>query len=146
MFHEAEGRHARAFQADGSAITEKVRLYARVVAALIEARDNQQDAFDAITVVLPWERFLATVAEAGTLARPAACRRHMGCLSGHVNDCTAKDEDGIVTLTWRGRREDEGRRTCRLWAFRVSVSWRQGGGRMILNDSISHQRQTASRR
>jgi TnpA family transposase len=70
MFRKAEGRHARAFQADGRAINEKVRLYARVGAALIEARDNQQDAFDAITAVLPWERFLATVAEAGTLARP----------------------------------------------------------------------------
>jgi hypothetical protein len=70
MFRKAEGRHARAFQADGRAINEKVRLYARVGAALIEARDNQQDAFNAITAVLPWERFLATVAEAGTLARP----------------------------------------------------------------------------
>ncbi len=70
MFRKAEGRHARAFQADGRAINEKVRLYARVGAALIEARDNQQDAFDAITAVLPWDRFLTTVAEARTLARP----------------------------------------------------------------------------
>ena len=36
-------------QADGRAINEKVRLYARVGAALIAARDNKQDAFDAIT-------------------------------------------------------------------------------------------------
>ena len=70
MFRKAEGRHARAFQADGRAINEKVRLYARVGAALIEARDNRQDAFDAIAAVIPWERFLATVAGAGTLARP----------------------------------------------------------------------------
>src|SRR5712672_398059 len=45
------------------------RLYARVGAALIAARDNKQDAFDAITAVIPWDRFLATVAEAMTLAR-----------------------------------------------------------------------------
>src|SRR5947199_673401 len=48
---------------------EKVRLYARVGAALIAARDNKQDPFDAITAVIPWDRFLATVAEAGALAR-----------------------------------------------------------------------------
>jgi len=49
MFRKANERHARAFQADGRAINEKVRLYARVGAALITARDNKQDAFDAIT-------------------------------------------------------------------------------------------------
>ena len=70
MFRKAEGRHARAFQADGRAINEKVRLYARVGAAPIAARDNKQDAFDAIAAVIPWERFVTTVAEAGTLARP----------------------------------------------------------------------------
>ncbi len=35
MFSKAEMRHARAFQADGRAINEKFRLYARVGAALI---------------------------------------------------------------------------------------------------------------
>ncbi len=69
MFRKADERHARAFQADGRAINEKVRLYARVGAALIAARDNQQDAFDAITAVIPWDRFLATVAAAGAPAR-----------------------------------------------------------------------------
>ena len=69
MFRKADERHARAFQADGRAINEKVRLYARVGAALIAARDNKQDAFDAITAVIPWDRFLATVAEAEALAR-----------------------------------------------------------------------------
>ena len=69
MFRKAEGRHARAFQADGRAINEKVRLYARVGAALIAARETKQDAFDAITAVLPWDRFRETVVEAEALAR-----------------------------------------------------------------------------
>ena len=38
-------------------------------AALIAARDNKQDAFDAIAAVIPWDRFLATVEEAAALAR-----------------------------------------------------------------------------
>ena len=70
MFRKAEGRHARAFQADGRAINEKVRLYARVGAALISAHDDEKDAFGAITAVISWERFRATVAEAQALARP----------------------------------------------------------------------------
>ena len=45
MFRKAEGRHARAFQADARAINEKVRLYARVGAALIAAREGKQDAY-----------------------------------------------------------------------------------------------------
>jgi TnpA family transposase len=70
MFRKAEGRRARAFQADGRAINEKVRLYARVGAALITAHDDEQDAFGAIAAVISWERFRATVAEAQALARP----------------------------------------------------------------------------
>jgi hypothetical protein len=69
MLRKAEGLHARAFQADGGAINEKIRLYARVGAALIAAREAKQDPFDAITAVIPWERFRASVAEAETLAR-----------------------------------------------------------------------------
>ena len=70
IFRKAEGRHARAFQADARAINEKVRLYARVGAALITAQTDRQDAFGAITAVIPWERFCKTVAEAKALARP----------------------------------------------------------------------------
>ena len=70
MFRKAEARHARDFQADGRAINEKVRLYARVGAALIAAHDGKQDAFNAIATVIPWERFRTTVAEAAALTRP----------------------------------------------------------------------------
>jgi hypothetical protein len=69
MFRRAEGRHARAFQADGRAINEKVRLYARVGGALLAAREGGRDAFEAVDAVIPWERFRATVEEAEALAR-----------------------------------------------------------------------------
>ena len=67
MFRKAEWRHARAFQADGRAINEKVRLYARVGAALIAAREGKRDPFDAITTVIPWDRFRASVAAISSL-------------------------------------------------------------------------------
>lgn len=43
IFRKAEGRHARAFQADARAINEKVRLYARVGAALITAYSSRKE-------------------------------------------------------------------------------------------------------
>jgi TnpA family transposase len=70
MFRRAEGRQARAFQSDARAINQTVRHYARVGAAVIAAREQQQDAFAAIAKVIDWERFRASVAEAEKLARP----------------------------------------------------------------------------
>ena len=70
IFRKAEGRQARTFQADARAINEKVRLYARVGSALITAQTGELGAFEAITAVIPWERFRKTVAEAEALARP----------------------------------------------------------------------------
>ena len=70
MFRKAEGRQARAFQADARAINDKVRLYARVGAAVIAAHEGKQDAFAAITGVIAWERFRTSVAEAEALMRP----------------------------------------------------------------------------
>ena len=70
MFRKAEGRQARAFQTDARAINDKVRLYARVGAAVIAAHEEKQDAFEAITGVIAWERFRTSVAEAKALMRP----------------------------------------------------------------------------
>jgi hypothetical protein len=54
----------------GKSINEKVRLYARVGQALIEARSSGGDVFAAIESVLPWSKFESTVAEAQRLAQP----------------------------------------------------------------------------
>ena len=70
MLRKAEGRQARAFQADARAINDKVRLYARVGAAVIAAHEEKQDAFAAIAGVISWERFRTSVAEAEALMRP----------------------------------------------------------------------------
>lgn len=50
------------------AINEKVRLYARIGKALIMAKEATQDAYQAIEVVLPWQRFVSTVEEAEELS------------------------------------------------------------------------------
>jgi len=70
MFKKSERTHAEQFHASGRSINEKVRLYARVGRALIEARSSGGDVFAAIEAVLPWSKFESTVAEAQTLAQP----------------------------------------------------------------------------
>lgn len=70
LFKKTERAHAEAFHSSGKAINEKVRLYARIGEALIEARAAGGDAFAAIEGVLPWNRFESTVAEAQKLAQP----------------------------------------------------------------------------
>jgi TnpA family transposase len=70
LFAKSERAHADQFHASGKAINEKVRLYARIGRALIEARSAGADAFAAIEAVLPWSKFESTVADAQTLAQP----------------------------------------------------------------------------
>ena len=70
MFRKAEGRHTRAFQADARAINDKVRIFARVGAALVAGREQKQDGYEAIVALMSWDKFCASVAEAETLARP----------------------------------------------------------------------------
>src|SRR6516165_7591909 len=70
IFKKSERAHAEQFHASGKSINEKVRLYARVGQALIEARSTGGDVFAAIESVLPWSKFESTVAEAQKLAQP----------------------------------------------------------------------------
>lgn len=55
----------------GKAVNEKVRLYAKVGTALIEAKEEKSDPFKAIEAVVPWNEFTASVKEAQELARDA---------------------------------------------------------------------------
>jgi hypothetical protein len=70
LFKKSERAHAEQFHSSGKSINEKVRLYARIGQALIEARSSGSDAFAAIEAVVPWLKFESTVAEAQTLAQP----------------------------------------------------------------------------
>ena len=57
MFKKSERTHAEQFHASGKSINEKVRLYARVGQALIDARSSGGDVLAAIEAVLPWSKF-----------------------------------------------------------------------------------------
>jgi hypothetical protein len=57
FFSKARNKHEREFAADGRAVNDKVRLYAKVGKALIASKAEQTDPFAAIEAILPWEAF-----------------------------------------------------------------------------------------
>jgi TnpA family transposase len=70
LFKAGQKKHLAQFEQRGKAINEKVRLYADVGKALIKAKEEAVDPYQALETVLPWETFVASVQEASTLARP----------------------------------------------------------------------------
>lgn len=71
FFTKARNRFAKDFAESGKAINNKVRLFDQIGTALIEARAEGTDPFEAIESVLSWDEFTATVREARALAREA---------------------------------------------------------------------------
>lgn len=57
------------FKKDGKGINEKVRLYAQVGKALIEAKQSEQDPFETLQSIISWDQFVQTVEEVDQLAR-----------------------------------------------------------------------------
>ena len=70
MFRRAEAKEERAVLRDARAVNDKVRLLAKLGAALIEARENGEDLDGAVTASVGWKRLAASVAEAQRLVRP----------------------------------------------------------------------------
>jgi len=70
LFKQGQKKHLAQFEQRGRAINEKVRLYADVGHALIKAKEEAADPYQALEAVLPWETFVTSVQEASTLARP----------------------------------------------------------------------------
>jgi hypothetical protein len=81
-FAKAKRTYESSFQEAGKAINEKVRLYAQVGQALIEAKVAGGDPFEAIERLMTWEQFTQSVSEAATLARPEDFD-YLGLLSNH---------------------------------------------------------------
>jgi hypothetical protein len=69
FFTKSKNKYERAFAEQGKAINDKVRLYARVGAALVDAREQGRDPFAAIEAIVPWDSFSASVKETAELAR-----------------------------------------------------------------------------
>jgi len=69
FFTRSKNKYEQAFSEQGKAIKDKVRLYAKIGAALVDAREQGRHPFAAIEAVVPWASFSASVKEAAELAR-----------------------------------------------------------------------------
>jgi TnpA family transposase len=69
FFTKSKNKYERAFAEQGKAINDKVRLYAKVGTALVDAREQGRDPFAAIEAIVSWDSFSASVKEAAELAR-----------------------------------------------------------------------------
>lgn len=58
MLNRGEKKHKEHLQKDGKAINEKVRLYAKVGKALIEAKELEQDPFVSLQSIISWEQLI----------------------------------------------------------------------------------------
>jgi TnpA family transposase len=70
LLSAAKNKHQQDFHKQGKAINDKVRLYAKVGQALVQAKNSGSDPYVAIEAILPWSEFAQSVSEAGTLAQP----------------------------------------------------------------------------
>jgi uncharacterized protein DUF4158 len=70
MFRRAEVREKEALIHDARAINDKVRLLAKLGAALIEARQTAADLQEAVASAIGWDKLARSVEEAKRLARP----------------------------------------------------------------------------
>ncbi len=70
MFKRSENQQARQFLQEAKVINKNIHTYVRVGKALIAAKDDGSDPYEAITAILPWSHFVDSIAEAETLVRP----------------------------------------------------------------------------
>ena len=70
LFATALNKHRARFEDQGRAINDKVRLYASVGRALVDAREAGRDAYAAIESVIAWDSFVESITAADELARP----------------------------------------------------------------------------
>lgn len=70
MFRRAEIREKDAFIRDARAINDKVRLLARLGAALLGAKESGADMQEAVASAIGWDKLACSVEEAKRLARP----------------------------------------------------------------------------
>jgi TnpA family transposase len=70
MFRRAEAREEEAVLRDARAVNDKVRLFAKLGAALLEAKGDGTDLDGAVAGSVGWERLASSIAEANELVRP----------------------------------------------------------------------------
>lgn len=69
IFNTAKKKHQQQFQHSGKAINQQMILYGKIGQALLDAKQNSTNAFEAIETVLSWEAFESSITEAQSLTQ-----------------------------------------------------------------------------
>ncbi len=70
IFKRAKTAYSERFFADGKTINQHLHQYVKLGQLLIEARQSQQDVFQAIEEMFSWDTFVKDIEQAETLTRP----------------------------------------------------------------------------
>lgn len=101
FFTKSKKKYERAFAEQGTAINDKVWLYARVGAALVAARDEGRDAFKTIEEVLSWEIDLLRERQRSRKACPRGGVRSTGAIDRPLFRASALQPGFLETLEFR---------------------------------------------
>jgi TnpA family transposase len=101
FFAKAKHAYEQSFAESGQAINDKVRLFAKVGAALIAAKDAGTDPFASIEALMPWEEFTQNVLDADKLSRDASFD-HLALLGNRYGQLRRYEPIFLETLELRG--------------------------------------------
>lgn len=70
IFSRAKNSHNNEFQNSSKSINEKLNLYVKIGQILIAAKQNNENPFQAIEAIIPWDDFTKTIDDTKALAKP----------------------------------------------------------------------------
>ncbi len=70
VFNKAKNRHNNQFQDSSKSINDKLNIYLKIGQALITAKQNNQNPYQAIESIISWDEFTKTVDDTKDLAKP----------------------------------------------------------------------------
>jgi len=124
IFKRAQNDQSKQFHNDGKAINQHLHQYLAVGKALITARQRQQDPFEAIEAVVPWDTFVADMEQVAVLVRPVTfdflelvshrysyVRRFSPALLQAFDFQSAEDDNGLRQGIQLIRDLDQGKRS-----------------------------------
>ena len=69
IFNKAKQSHNTEFQSAGKSINDKLNIYSKIGQALISAKNNNENPFQAIEAIISWDEFTKTVNDTSKLTK-----------------------------------------------------------------------------
>lgn len=69
IFNKTKQSHNTEFQSAGKSINDKLNIYSKIGQALISAKNNNENPFQAIEAIISWDEFTQTVNDTSKLTK-----------------------------------------------------------------------------